>query len=703
MKFGQYELLYRIAVGGMAEVYRGRAVGEEGFVKQVAIKRVLPAYARDTRFVSMLLTEARIHAQLSHRNIVQIQDLGVSEEGEYFIVLEFVDGRDLAAVLNALRAPEGSPARPARLPDAVALHVAIELGEGLHFAHELRGTDGEPLGLVHRDISPGNVLVSYAGEVKLSDFGLAKRQTDQSVLGSLKGKLAYMSPEQARRVALDRRSDIFALGAVLFEMLTGQRLREIADEASGWQQVASGIVPAPRSVRPDLPVALERLLTTTLAPDPRDRFPNAAAFVTAARAALDLLPRSRRGEVVDLAELVQRALPPGSPRPPSEPSKVIRLRSEVMPGGGLATAALTRVALQGPASTPPSATTSVTAVKPNPLLAEARRPSAGTLPTAPPPADRARAPSGRFGVAPPPPDRARSPSGRFAVTPPLPERGRSPSGRFSATGPAADHTHAPSGHFPTAPRPAAGVVAESKSGAAAGTRWPTPATALPAHPPRLTPSVPLAVARPRLTPATPLTLPGPRTTGSIPAAPQRLTPSAPLPRPSGSRPAPVGLDANGGRTEAPTRPLGPRRKPRALRITLLVPFTLIAAATVIHFAVTPLPVLVAWQRPIPISVNSRPPGAEVHLDGERLTGVTPISVDRPRDRLVHALEVRHGDLRSVRRLVRFDETLSLDLTVTLGPPSRPAVTPLPGARPTDTHDADPADTPARAKASSQRD
>src|SRR3954467_13351561 len=133
MRFGQYEILGRIAVGGMAEIYRGRAVGDEGFEKPVAIKRILPAYANDAGFVTMLVTEARIHAALSHRNIVQIHDLGVSEEGEYFIVLEYVYGADLSSVLDSLQRHSGVR-RPVRMSDALALHVAIELGEGLHFA-----------------------------------------------------------------------------------------------------------------------------------------------------------------------------------------------------------------------------------------------------------------------------------------------------------------------------------------------------------------------------------------------------------------------------------------------------------------------------------------------------------------------------------------------------------------------------------------
>ena len=328
-KFGQYQLLERVAVGGMGEVYRARSLGEEGFEKPVAIKRILPSYASDERFVEMLVTEARIHAALSHRNIVQIHDLGISEDHEYFIVLEFVDGHDLGGLLTRLSERRARGIGPVRVPDAVALYIAIELGEGLHFAHELRDENSEPLGLIHRDISPSNVLLSYAGEVKLSDFGLAKRRTDHSIVGSLKGQLAYMSPEQARRAALDRRTDIFSLGAVLFEMLTGQPLRTIADDISGWQQVASGVVPTARQHRSDILPALEQLLEGALSPDPRDRFPDARAFVAEARGALDLLPRSRAGEAGELNTLLRALLPPGRPRPAKAQSKVIRLLSEL--------------------------------------------------------------------------------------------------------------------------------------------------------------------------------------------------------------------------------------------------------------------------------------------------------------------------------------------------------------------------------------
>jgi len=253
MKFGQYELLEPIAVGGMAEVFKGRVVAAEGFEKLVAIKRILPDLAEDDRFVKMLLTEARIHSALSHRNIVQIHDLGISEDGQYFIVLEYVEGYDLRIITDQLAASGEI------IPEALSLHIASEVAQGLHFAHELRGPDGQPLGLIHRDVTPSNVLISLAGEVKLSDFGLAKRQHDRSVVGSLKGNLGYMSPEQANQAQLDRRTDIFSLGAILFEMLTGKRLREITNEVAGWNQVASGVLPSARQVRPDLPAAVEHL------------------------------------------------------------------------------------------------------------------------------------------------------------------------------------------------------------------------------------------------------------------------------------------------------------------------------------------------------------------------------------------------------------------------------------------------------------
>ncbi len=323
-RLGHYELFDRFAVGAMAELYLGHARGEEGFEKLVVIKRLLPRLAEDMRFVQMLQIEARIHASLSHKNIVQIHDLGVSADGEYFIVLEYVDGRDLGALLDR-NAKTVKPGVPKRIDDAVGLYIMAEVAEGVHFAHELRGGDGNPLGLVHRDISPTNILLSYAGEVKLSDFGVAKRNTDSSVVTSLKGELGYISPEQARGVTTDRRSDIFSLGAVAFEIFTGSPLRHLTGSPDDYLKAASGIVAPPTRFRPDIPPAIERLLTLALAPDPRDRFHDARQLIDACRDALATVSRPAGGEAAELKNLLTSLLPPGARSHSKSPSKVISL------------------------------------------------------------------------------------------------------------------------------------------------------------------------------------------------------------------------------------------------------------------------------------------------------------------------------------------------------------------------------------------
>ena len=323
-RLGHYELFDRFAVGAMAELFLGRARGEEGFEKMVVIKRVLPRLVDDVRFMQMLQIEARIHASLSHKNIVQIHDLGLSAEGEYFIVLEYVDGRDLGALLDTNAKPSRSgPGK--RIDDAVGLYIMAELAEGVHFAHELRGSDGNPLGLVHRDISPSNILLSYAGEVKLSDFGVAKRNNDHSMVTSLKGELGYISPEQARGAPTDRRSDIFSLGAVAFEIFTGSPLRSLSGSPDDYLKAASGIVNSPQRFRPDIPPAIEHVLSGALSPDPRDRFADARKFVDACREALSTIPRPKNGEAGELKNLLAALLPPGAKSQSKLPSKVISL------------------------------------------------------------------------------------------------------------------------------------------------------------------------------------------------------------------------------------------------------------------------------------------------------------------------------------------------------------------------------------------
>src|SRR6188474_634296 len=203
----------------MAEIFRGKAVAAGGFEKPVAIKRILPHLAQDKRFVELLIAEAQVLSLLKHRNIVQIFDVGLGDDGKYFLVMEYVDGKDLGAMQRGLEA------RRKKLPFDLALHVGAEICEALEHAHTARGPEGSSMSLVHRDVSPSNVLISRAGEVKLTDFGIAKRaESEATGHGAVRGKFAYISPEQARNEHLDTRSDVFSVGVLLWELIASRRL-----------------------------------------------------------------------------------------------------------------------------------------------------------------------------------------------------------------------------------------------------------------------------------------------------------------------------------------------------------------------------------------------------------------------------------------------------------------------------------------------
>ena len=219
-QFGQYEILERIASGGMAELYKAKRTGVEGFQKIVAIKKILPHLADDEAFVTMFADEAKLAAQLNHPNIIHIYDLGKIQAGGYFIAMEYVDGRDLQTIQQSGRAL-GIP-----LPVPLAVYVASKVASALDYAHRRRDAEGHELNIVHRDVSPQNILISYEGDIKLCDFGIAKAASKASKTqsGALKGKIQYMSPEQAWGKPIDRRSDLFSLGVVLHELLTGERL-----------------------------------------------------------------------------------------------------------------------------------------------------------------------------------------------------------------------------------------------------------------------------------------------------------------------------------------------------------------------------------------------------------------------------------------------------------------------------------------------
>jgi serine/threonine-protein kinase len=654
MKFGQYELLARIAVGGMAEVYEGRAVGAEGFEKHVAIKRILPDLAEDERFVKMLLTEARIHSALSHRNIVQIHDLGISEDGEYFIVLEYVEGYDLRVIQEQLTEQKEI------IPEALSLHIAAEVAQGLHFAHELRGPDGVPLGIVHRDVSPSNVLISMAGEVKLSDFGLAKRRHDRSFIGSLKGNLAYMSPEQARQAELDRRTDIFSLGAVLFELLTGRRLRDITDEVRGWQQVASGMIPPARSVRPDLPESFERLLARALAVDPAQRFPDAASFGAAIRevtASMDIPVGAS-----DLQTLLGMLAPARRPRSLLELSKVIRLGPEADALHEAIAAPTTpppEVALPPaapPAPTPPPAASAAAATAAAPATPPLDRgPDATPLPLAPLPPVRARQATPSSAATPQPPARTRQ------STPPSPAPLRTERVTPAATVPL-PRTRTPStpAAAPSAPPP--GPVSRTPFPPV-----PSPVSRTP-FPPVPSPVLPGAPA------ASPRKVPSRPELAAIPALPEAPAfPSAPAPPSTYPSTYPAWQGANAlalAPAMGPTpisEPRLPQVKPTGMwrLVVVAVAAGLILVAGAVHLTVIPLEVLFTWNTPVPLYVASDPEGAAVKVDGVPLADPAPTKTEVRRDRREHVLELAYPGHRPTREIVRYDRSVVLSFVLRL--------------------------------------
>jgi serine/threonine protein kinase len=268
--FGKYYLLERINVGGMAEVFKAKAFGVEGFERFLAVKRILPNIAEDEEFIAMFIDEAKIAVQLQHANIAQIFDLGKVEES-YFIALEYVRGRDLRGMFDRLRQSKEV------MPLAQACFIIMQVCEGLDYAHNKRDPQGRELHLVHRDISPQNVLVGFEGEVKLIDFGIAKAagKASKTQAGILKGKFGYMSPEQVRGLPIDRRSDIFSVGIVLYELLTGERLFMGESDFSTLEKVRNVEILPPSSYNKTIPHELERIALKALAKDPEDRYQNA--------------------------------------------------------------------------------------------------------------------------------------------------------------------------------------------------------------------------------------------------------------------------------------------------------------------------------------------------------------------------------------------------------------------------------------------
>ncbi|MBH24129.1 MAG: hypothetical protein CMH57_06695 [Myxococcales bacterium] len=274
--FGKYCLLEKISVGGMAEVFKAKAFGAEGFERLLAVKRILNSIAEDETFISMFIDEAKIAGQLNHPNIAQIFDLG-KVDGSYFIALEYVSGKDLRTIWERM-------VRDGAKPDIfMATHVAMKVCAALHYAHTKADASGNPLHIVHRDVSPHNVLLSYEGDTKIIDFGIAKAQgkTSETQVGILKGKFSYMSPEQVRGLHVDHRADIFSLGIVLYEMLTLERLFLGESDFDTLEKIRKVEMAPPTLYNPHIPRELEDIVLKSLAKAADDRFQSASEMYDA--------------------------------------------------------------------------------------------------------------------------------------------------------------------------------------------------------------------------------------------------------------------------------------------------------------------------------------------------------------------------------------------------------------------------------------
>lgn len=267
----KYRLIEKLDAGGMAEIYRGEAESLHGFKKQVAIKRILPHLTKNQKFVAMFLDEARLSLHLTHANIVHVFDIGRSGS-TYFIVMEYVDGINLRTAIDSLRRQNG------RFELSQAVFVIMEVCKGLGYAHEMiNPEDGRPLNIVHRDVSPPNILLSKMGEVKIVDFGLAKArsQIEQTDPGVVKGKFSYLSPEAASGMEVDSRADIFACGIILFELLTGRRLFYGETDYQTVELVRQARIPPLTSFNPQVPRELEQVVQRSLAREAHKRYRSA--------------------------------------------------------------------------------------------------------------------------------------------------------------------------------------------------------------------------------------------------------------------------------------------------------------------------------------------------------------------------------------------------------------------------------------------
>jgi serine/threonine-protein kinase len=280
-RIGPYEVTELLAAGGMAEIFIGRKTGPGGFEKPLVVKRIHKKLLGDREIESMFVDEARVQALLDHPHIVQIYDFG-EDKGSYFIAMEYIAGATLRWVIDNASAVR----RPVPVPHA--LRIVADVLAGLHYAHERNDDDGQPLRLIHRDISPVNILVARSGQAKLCDFGVAKSELQRQLTraGIVKGKFRYMAPEQLNAEALDRRADVFAVGCVLWECLVGRRLFDQASEDDAVAAIRGGNYPDPSDLRADVPRAIDRIVRRALHPNREKRYRTARDFHLALEEAL---------------------------------------------------------------------------------------------------------------------------------------------------------------------------------------------------------------------------------------------------------------------------------------------------------------------------------------------------------------------------------------------------------------------------------
>jgi serine/threonine-protein kinase len=392
LRGGRYEILGTIASGGMATVHLGRVLGAGGFERLVALKVMHPHLAKEPDFVAMFLDEARLAARIRHPNVVGTLDIQKDAQG-LFLVMEYVEGTSLSRLLRTLAK------RGERLPIGVALRIFADTLAGLHAAHELTGPDGEPLHLIHRDISPHNILVGADGVARITDFGIARAESRLATTrtGSLKGKVMYMAPEQIRSEPLDRRTDLYAAGAVLWEELTGERMVRGESDMAMMHEIVHGNRKPPHEVQPSVPRELSAVCLRALERDPALRYPTATAFLeavekAAAAAGVAIAPPRAVAELVRELGLHQVAVEPVADESAAPAEAAAREAAtvaaaadgEVAPGAAAARAAAPGAGSPGAAAlraAAPGAAAAEAPVPPSDTNATFERPSRAEAPS----------------------------------------------------------------------------------------------------------------------------------------------------------------------------------------------------------------------------------------------------------------------------------------------------------------------------------